>query len=412
MTWIQSLIREREMRSDAAAREIGEMWAFPQTISGIYLVVPYTELVQNEKEEWVKVDRYAYFLPDSLLIKGEIIPEKRYRGIYEVMVYKSKLSLQGNIQVPDWASFNIPRENIQWNEVRFEIGISDLRGINNKLQLNTGNRLNDFEPGLMTNAVSSSGVGTIFREIREMESGRTLDFSMDMDLRGSEHMSFSPLGRTTTISLASSWPSPSFTGSFLPEQRTVEANGFKADWKVLHLNRNFPQHWKNNVSSNNIRSADFGVDLLIPVDHYQKNTRAAKYAILLIGLSFLVFFFIEIIQRQRIHPIQYILVGLALSIFYTLLLALSEHISFAASYWIGALVVWMIIGAYTFAVFPQKKLAYAIMGILAAVYVYIFVVLQLEDYALLIGSLGLLLIISSIMYLTRKIDWYKIQREA
>jgi inner membrane protein len=192
----------------------------------------------------------------------------------------------------------------------------------------------------------------------------------------------------------------------LPAHRAIQPAQFTADWRVLHLNRNYAQHWRTDGDRPNVDASTFGVRLLVPVNEYQKTMRAAKYALLPLTLTFLIFFFVEVLNRRRIHPFQYILVGLALVIFYVLLLALSEQMPFDAAYGLSAGVIVGLVTAYAAASFRQRRLTAATAGVLAAVYGFLFVVLQLQDYALLVGSLGLVVVLGAVMFLSRNVDWY------
>jgi len=238
-------------------------------------------------------------------------------------------------------------------------------------------------------------------------TGLSNTFSLELNLNGSQGLNFIPLGRETNVNLASNWASPSFKGVFLPDSREVTDNGFKADWKVLHLNRNYPQEWAGNAPSSVGESA-FGVELLIPVDEYQKSMRSIKYAIMLIALTFLIFFFVEVLNSRRIHPIQYILVGLALCIFYLLLLSISEHLNFNKAYIISSIATILLITAYTKTVFKSNRLTSLQSLVLVILYGFMYLLIQLEDYAILIGSIGLFIVLAIVMYISRKIDWYNI----
>jgi inner membrane protein len=233
-----------------------------------------------------------------------------------------------------------------------------------------------------------------------------LPFNFSLNLKGSERIQFIPVGKTTNLDLTSSWAHPSFTGEFLPDQRGVSPDGFQAHWTVFHLNRNIAQTWIDNNSA--MEDWAFGVQLFLPADEYQQATRSAKYAILFIVLTFALFFLMEVSGKQRVHPIQYLLVGLALCIFYILLISISEHIGFTWSYLVSALAVIGMVGLYSKSVLPGKKQGLAVGGNVAVLYGYLYFILQLQDYALLIGSLGLFAILSLIMYFTRNFDWYAI----
>ena len=206
------------------------------------------------------------------------------------------------------------------------------------------------------------------------------------------------------------WGSPSFEGGFLPTTHQINNHGFTSNWKVLHLNRNYPQQGKNDFIGENDESF-FGVKLMLPIDEYHKITRSIKYCAMFILLTFLTFFFIEIINNRRIHSIQYLLVGFAIIIFYILLLSISEHLKFNLAYLLGSLATMSLLGFYAYFVFENKKLTFLFVGLLSLLYLFFYSLLQLEDYALLMGSIGLFVILSAIMYLTRKIDWYHIKKE-
>ncbi|MBT8218258.1 MAG: cell envelope integrity protein CreD, partial [Bacteroidia bacterium] len=236
----------------------------------------------------------------------------------------------------------------------------------------------------------------------------TIDFEYSIQLKGSNDLQFTPLGKTTAIQLQSSWPDPSFTGNFLPDERTVTEQGFEASWKVLHLNRNFPQRWLDNAYTDLLGSTAFGVQLYLPADDYQSVMRASKYGLMTIVLTFLVFFLVEIMGKIRIHPIQYILVGLAVSLFYILLISISEHSSFNFAYGIATAGIIGMIYLYSLVVFKNMKHSTILLGVLLGIYAFVFVTLQLVDYALLIGSIGLTLILAVTMYLTRNIDWFNL----
>lgn len=222
-------------------------------------------------------------------------------------------------------------------------------------------------------------------------------------------MQFLPLGKTTDVNIQSQWATPSFDGAYLPDSRNISEKGFEAHWNILHLNRNYPQIWTGSKYDPN--HSRFGTHLLLPIDRYKKSDRVSKYAILFLELTFLVFFFMELLKKVFIHPIQYILVGLALVVFYSLLLAFSEHISFNSSYLTATILTLSIVSLYTYVILKSKTVAGLVLGILLILYLFIFTILQLEDYALLIGSVGIFIILSLVMYISKKIDWYDLYLE-
>ncbi|HJT96892.1 MAG TPA: cell envelope integrity protein CreD, partial [Rhodanobacteraceae bacterium] len=235
----------------------------------------------------------------------------------------------------------------------------------------------------------------------------TLPFSFTLTLAGTERFAVLPLARETDVHLASPWPDPGFDGAFLPATRRVGASGFEADWQVLDLNRPLAQHWRE---SENVAAAliawSFGITLTQPAGSYQQNVRAGKYGVLFVALSFVAFFLFEVLRGLRVHPVQYLLVGLALSTFYVVLLALSEQIGFGWAYAIAAAAVVAIVGGYSAVVLATRRGAMLLGALLALVYALLYGLVVSEDYALLMGSLALLAAVAALMYLTRRVDWY------
>ncbi len=401
---IMGLISEREQVQDQATAEVSSKWANAQTITGPVLVVPYTAInVQNNKE----MIGYACFLPDKLSIKGNLQPETRKRGIYEVAVYNSHLEVKGSFAAPDLTALNIPASSFHWKDAFLTLGVSDMRGIGYQTAQWNGQDF-VFNPGTPPGGLLESGIQAkvplaVGSDTASVNTALG-NFTLLLTVRGSGKMYFSPVGKTTKVDLQANWPSPSFDGAFLPESRTVKDSGFSASWQVLHLNRNFPQSWILG-SQYKIHDADFGVNLFLPVDGYLKSMRAIKYAILIIGLTFLLFYFIELLQHYPVHPLQYILIGIALCIFYTLLIALAEQLSFNVAYAIAASLTLGLVTVYARSVFRKASTALAVGGTLLTLYGFIYVIIQSEDQALLMGSLGLFIILAIVMYFSRKIKW-------
>ena len=428
---INDLILEREHRMLETIHEVTDKWSRSQTISGPSIIIPYQKLIELEEEKGVKtVIRYATFLPEELHIKSIVEPEERYRGIFKVIVYKAQITISGKFPKPDFRSWDISTEDIQWSKAILNLGISDLRGIEKQVSLALDGENYPFSPGVSANSLSESGIHLPLEPL--VDHFYENNFTIDIPLKGSERLFFVPLGKDTQVKMTSSWKDPSFTGSFLPKQREVNNEGFEATWQVLHFNRNYPQSWteqhyyidddnyqdnpykltdnyaaNKNLNKNDIGSSKFGVNLLVTADHYQKSLRSSKYSILIIALSFLMFFLIEVTQKLRIHAFQYILIGLALMIFYTLLLSISEHLGFNLAYWISCLSVIALITFYSNSILGKRKMAYMLAASLTAIYGFLFIIIQIETYALLVGSIGLFIILALTMYYTRKISWYR-----
>lgn len=235
-----------------------------------------------------------------------------------------------------------------------------------------------------------------------------LPYEMKIKLKGSQSIYFTPLGKTTKVNLKANWNTPSFDGNYLPEKREITEKDFSAQWQVLNLNRNYPQVLVNyqNASIKDIQNSNFGVNLKMPVEQYQQSMRSTKYAILIILLTFTVIFFTEIMEKTRIHALQYLLVGLALCLFYSLLLSMSEHIGFNMAYLVASVLTITLVGGYMLGIIKRKKPAFIMVGLLSVLYIYVFILIQLETFALLAGSLGLFVILAMVMYFSKKIDWF------
>jgi inner membrane protein len=402
---ISDLVYERQNRKREAVDEVSNSWGYPQTIVAPYLSVPYWEYIKTTDEKGfdkiIKTKQIAYFLPLDLQISGSISPEIRYRGIYNVVVYNAKLNFTGQFDRADFEQWKIDKANIIWDEARINIGMNDLRSIKEAVQINVLDSNYLFNPGLSSRDLSENGISAPLL----WNNDKNKKFNFQLDINGSSEINFLPLGKVTTVKINSQWANPKFIGAFLPETRTINDSGFVANWKVLHLNRDYPQSF---MGSQSIDNSAFGVSLLEPVDEYQKNTRAGKYAVLFIALTFVIFFFMQILNKVMIHPIQYIIVGLALMVFYSLLIAISEQLSFNWAYIISSIAIISMIGLYVGAALKNKRLAMLVTAMLILLYLFIFTIIQLQDYSLLIGSIGLFLVLAAIMYLSRNIDWYNI----
>lgn len=429
---VESLIHEREHTKRVAVSEISQKWGGQQTIAGPILSVPYEKYIVNEKGESVSITQYAHFLPETLLIDGELKPQIRSRGIFDAVVYSSKINFSGKFIYPNIEALGIKDQEINLERAFISVGISDTRGIENDIKFNWNNIDLRFKPGVQNNDVickngqndnhyyqgrekpmlqameigQSSGISVRLPASVEHKNQENYEFSFQLDLNGSQDMQFVPVGKTTEIKLKSDWNLPSFNGAFLPDTRVIRDNGFNATWNIFDLNRGYPQSWIGNAY--NIYSSASGVKLLAGIDGYKKATRSLKYALLIIVFTFLVFFFIEVFNRKRIHPIQYILVGLAIVLFYALLISISEIFGFGIAYLSSSVVTIGLITLYSKNALASIKMTMIQGLILVFLYFFVYIILQLENYALLVGSIFLFLILAIVMYLSRKIDWYEI----
>jgi len=400
---IQNLIREREYTQENAINEMTSVWGGEQMLVGPYLTVPfdapYTVTNSDGTEEISYARNYLYVLPEFLNGAVDVQPETRKLGIYEAVVYRGEANMQGEFKLPDWTKAGVDPKYIHWDKVTLNVGISDLRGVEGAFDFEWNEASLPLSSGLVTNDIYWSGVHSSVA----IESQEELRFKFSTTLRGSRRFSVVPLGKQTTFSMVSPWAEPNFEGSFATTKYEPTAEGFSAHWEVSHLNRNYPQSWvgKKYTPANDF----FGTEFIKTVDNYSKSTRVAKYAILIIALTFMVFYFSELIKGAKVNALQYVLVGLALVLFYTLLLSFSEHIGFNAAYLVAALMTVLMEFFYARSVLGSTKLAAYVAATLTLLYSFIFILIQLKDFALLAGSLGLFVILAGIMFISRRIQW-------
>lgn len=398
---IIGLVQERKQRQEQVVEEVSSKWASAQVVTGPVLVVPYTSAFKGPDGKMQTAQKTLHILPEHLHISGTVMPELRRRSLYEVTLYRSSLQLDGNFAPAQLAALNIDPQAVLWHETKLLLGITDARGLEAEVNLQWPGGEKKLEAGVPENDAVQRGVSAPV----SFDPASGAAFSLSVRLRGSADLSFTPVGKTTEVALQSSWKHPSFDGKYLPDTTAeIGADGFRAHWKILASSRAFPQSWTDDKVD--IASAAFGVRLIQPADGYAKTERSVKYAILFIALTFIVFFFLEILQKRLVHPLQYLLVGFALCIFYTLLLSISEYTGFNIAYLIAASATVALIGLYVWSVFHSGRTALGFTAGLSGLYAYIYILIQLEDYALLFGSIGLFLILAVIMYFSRKIDWY------
>ncbi|PZX51975.1 cell envelope integrity protein CreD [Algoriphagus chordae] len=398
------LINERQARLEETENEVTGKWSRAQTVIGPYLSLPYhyyREVQSNGENKVIKELKTAYFLPDVLDINGELQAESLHRGIFDVVVYRGDIQLKADFGAIALEKLYITAEQVLWDQASFLISVSDLRGIGENPELKFNNIPLISEP--FTDAQTGMK-GLQFPATLDSLS-REFSFSGNLKLKGSKDFHVVPLGKTTSLKLSGNWPNPSFQGEFLPEERILTKDGFESTWKILHFNRAFGQEFTNTLP--NFQESAFGLSLKMPVDQYQQSIRTSKYAILIIILSFLALFLMETFTKTRIHPLQYTLVGFALVLYYTLLIALSEQFGFSIAYLIASLATVGLLALYSKSLFSQLKTTGIFTGILSIFYIFIFVIIKQQDYALLIGSIGLFVALAVTMFISRKIDWYK-----
>lgn len=398
---VKGLIHEREARRQGVVADVSGKWGREQTVAGPVLTVPYRTITTDEKGHKVSCVEYAHLLPEQLQINGTLKPDSRYRGIYQVVVYNAALQVGADFSLKGLKELGISEHDVYWNDAVVSLGLPDLRGLKeNSLFVWDGEQF-PVNPGVGKAAIMESGINSRVPLQAKKDRYR---FQVALNLNGSGQINFLPLGKATTVQLSSTWKSPSFIGPFLPDQRVINEQGFSAVWKVLNLNRSYPQQWTG--KNEKVMDSAFGAKLFYPVDEYQQAMRSAKYAVLFIILTLVAFFLTEVINRVRVHPIQYMLIGSAICLFYVLLLSISEHSSFGLAYVISATASVLLVSAYSRSVLRSLPIALTIGGLMSFLYSFLYITLQQEDYALLIGSIGMFVVLAVVMYLTRRIDWY------
>jgi inner membrane protein len=407
--WIQSLIRERQSRQDEVTTEISDKWSESQLVEGPVMVLPYKTLVSHKdtagrisyKESLTNI----YLLPEALNISSKVDPEVLHRGIFDAVVYNTKIGVVGRFSELELKKSGINPNQIQWDKVRLVVGLSDLKGLKNNPTIKLGDSVYNVEPDFTSMNLFSNNL--IILPDLSTRKNTSLNFSFSLDLRGSSELNFMHLGKSTSVNIQGNWNNPSFTGRYLPENRNVSDKGFTASWKMPYFNRPFPQQWveENTVLHKGNSEAAFGVKFILPVDQYHKTMRSAKYAILIIILTFISLFFTELLNKRKVHLLQYVLIGAAMTIYYTLLLSFSEQVGFTIAYLIASVATVTLVGIFIAALLKNRKPAIIFSGILTVFYSFIFVLIQLQDMALLFGSIGLFIIVAAMMYLSAKIDW-------
>ncbi|WP_300439372.1 cell envelope integrity protein CreD [Christiangramia sp.] len=418
LAMIEDLIKERSQRKQSVVNEITEKWGEPVTIYGPVLKIPYrlfrekqiTNLKNGMTTETIEEIKHLYLFPDHLNIHSSVDPELKKRGIYKTVVYKSSSELKGSFSVSAIQNEDNPEANILWEKTKIILNTSNLKGVNEQMNIEINNKIYSFSSKYQAqNREQLPGKELFLMEsaaFSEMEFNKDnpLEFKMEISINGSSEISFVPIGKTTEATIKSDWKTNSFKGNFLPfNADKITENGFNAKWKVLDINRPFPQVFENHLPD--LTQYSFGVDLMVPVDEYQKSERATKYGFLVIGLTFLLFFLIQTISKIPIHPFQYLMIGLGLVMFYTLLISISEHSSFLKAYLIAGISVILMISLFSKSILEGWKFSLFIGASLLALYSFIYIIIQLESYALLVGSIGLFIILAGVMYVSRKIDW-------
>ncbi|MDD4928814.1 MAG: cell envelope integrity protein CreD [Gallionella sp.] len=409
---IESKISERQMLQNKVQQDIALSSSGPQTLTGPYLLFKYKlreksvtrDEAGNEKvvlSESATLE--AVVMPHNLKIDGNADVEVRSRGIYQARLFNLHSTVSGDFVVPEGYGINKPVGDIIPEAAYFVMNVSDSRGIRNVPALTLNGTKREFSPG---GAVSGNGMHVKLDDM-DVSQSHAFRFDFPLELQGMTTLAVAPSGNNTEMTLKSSWPHPSFGGSFLPRTRSVDQKGFTAHWQVSNLARNRAAHVE---AGQQAAPETFSVDFIDPVNVYSLSERAVKYGVMFVVLVFTAFFMFEVLAGLRIHPLQYMLVGLAMAMFFLLLISLSEHLSFLVSYIGSGAACVILIGTYLTGMLRNRRSAQAFAGGIALLYAVLYGVLQSEDNALLMGTLLMFTALASVMLLTRRMDWYQLNQ--
>ena len=406
---VDGVVLERAATKAQVEGEIGAQWGPAQTISGPVLVVPYeaprVRATSDGEQRTFMETHYAIFTPEELHIKAKSDADKRHKSIYEMLVYGADVTIAGRFATPDFAAHNIAATQVKWQSASLVLGVSGVRAIKS-VSLNAAGADRSIEAGVLPYHPFADGIRAAFPLQTIGANAQPFNFTFMLALNGRDNLSFQPLGRQSDIAIASDWPHPNFTGTLLPDKHEIGPHGFAATWSISHIATGSPLSWLvDEFTLQSDLTTTIGVALAEPGDVHQQTDRIVKYGILVIGLTFGTMFVVGTLKRDRVHLVQYLLIGASIALFYLLLLSLAEQMDFALSYLIASLTDIAIVAWYAGATI-RRLLGWAVGAILALVHAYMYVLLQMESFSLLSGTIGLLVALLAVMIATRKVDWF------
>lgn len=411
---VAGLVSEREGRSRDVVNDVSRTWGGMQALSGPFLVVPY--LVRVETRDGDKViqqtqERRAVFLPEALTVAGNGASNVLHRSIFDVNVYTARLAIGGSFNVPDIADVDPNAAQVRWRDAIFVLGLSDVAGLKEAATLSVNGRDTlPFQPSVGVPGSYMNGMHAKLSGAASVIEGeappKAFSFHAELAFTGSGSLTFAPAARETNVTLSSDWPHPSFSGAFLPVEREVRADGFSGKWRVPHLARSVPQSWTlSDGGLERFSPHQFGVTFYQPVDFYDLVMRAVKYGILFLAAGFMGVFVLELLSGKRVHPVQYLFVGLAMVFFYVLLLSLAEHLGFMWAYAIASAATGGMLATYVGRALASLRSGLIMAGLFALLYGFLYFILRLEDYALLAGALLGFTALTVVMFATLHVDW-------
>jgi inner membrane protein len=414
------LINDRERRADGVRTEVAGPWGQSQLINGPVLIVPYSVLrvtMDHDRRSEEVQERRAIFLPDTLRIKGQASSQVLHRSIFDVPVYASEMSFAGRFAAPQIADVAVEYQSVRWRDAVLALAITDVSGLKATATATiNSDDIVPFQPSIGASNLNVSGIHVKLSEARNLftasdgiaASGALpgFDFQFSLTLNGSSELNFAPVARETTVELASDWPHPSFAGAFLPVERSVRADGFSARWQVPHLARSVPQAWAlQDGELDRVRPFAFGARFYVPLDFYDLIARATKYGVMFVASAFMAVFLLELRGARHVHPVQYFFVGFALVFFYVLLLSLAEHIGFTKAYVASAAATGGMLSLYVARVQASVVKGLVMLVMFTLLYGVLYMILQLEDYALLAGALLGFVLLTVTMFTTLRVEW-------
>lgn len=400
LSLLANLVNDRVAQRDTAIQSVARGWGDRQALSGPVIAIPITTDADiDHPHDW-------YVLPDNLdlTVDMQVQQAPRTVGSYAVPVYIATVRAKGEFDIAreiDRLTRGSPRLHVHADQARLLLPVSDVRGLRDLKANSPG--FQAFEPATgfpVATLAAPLALGT------DLTAGRR-SVDLSFSLAGTQSLQFLPLAKTVQVHSRGNWPDPGFTSGFLPVERHIDANGFTANWQILNFNRSYGDRWfQDATSEQTILDSGFGIELVQTVDIYQRSIRAVKYGGLFIALSFMTLFLVEALQRRPVHPIQYGLMGLAMSVFYLLLLALSEHVGFLWAYLIATVALCMLMGAYLAGALRSARAGLTAGAIFSGTYALLYLLISSENYALLAGAIALFALLATVMLLTRKMDWY------
>jgi inner membrane protein len=417
LAMIEDVVYERSSYRNQASYNIASSWTGEQQFLGPLLVVPYKEhytvkvwdeMLKRYDIQEQTLQKRIIISPESLEVDGEVETETRKRGIYAVPVYHSRLAVAGSFRLKRLENITPPEgHRIEWQPAFLSLMVSDVRGVEVQPRLKWNEADIEFASDTLIDGMRS-GMHAPLGILTAQEEA--ISFAFDLKLNGMELLQFSPVGKSTRVSLSADWADPSFMGRYLPTTRSIDVDGFKANWILSSFSSGIAQQLEacQTGDCDGLLGETFGVKLFNSVDIYQQSERSIKYALMFIGLTFVSFFLYEVMKGLRLHPMQYLLVGLGLSVFYLLLISLSEHMAFSAAYLVATLASTSLIGFYVSSVLGSIKHGGVLTGALLILYGMLYGILRSEDNSLLMGSILIFFVLSLVMIVTRRLDWYSV----